>query len=393
MVDLQIERIGERGDGLAAGQAYPRTLPRETIEPKTGKIILTSPDRIEPFCSAFERCGGCKLQHWREEPYHIWKTALLAAALKAKGIETKINPLIDAHGSGRRRVTLHVRQIDGAWVAGFMAERTHALVPLETCPVLVAKLQHAPQIARTFGPVLGNCDVLITAADNGLDVALKADRKMADKAMASFDVLMQKNNITRISINGFAVAQITPPIIAAGKAQVALPVGSFLQATLAGETTLAILIESYLKKSKCVADLFCGIGPFAFKMAEARKVHAIDSDKPAVAALQNAVRYALGLKPITASVQDLFVNPLVPAELNEYDAVVFDPPRAGAEAQCRNFADSKVKTIVAVSCDVQSFARDAAVLIDGGYSLKEVTPVDQFKYTPHLEIVGLFKRT
>lgn len=392
MTDLKIERVGERGDGLAQGKAFARTLPGETVLSSNGEVLLASPDRIAPFCPVFDACGGCKLQHWSLEPYQAWKVGLLAQALKAQDIETKLNPIIDAHGLGRRRVTLHVRQVNGAWVAGFMAEKTHALVALDACPILEPKLQNAPQIARQFGALLGACDVSITAADNGLDVAVKAERKLADKVMSGFEVLMQRHNILRVAINGLALAQITPPITQMGKAQVQLPIGSFLQATLLGQETLAMLLEPHLKKAKTVLDLFCGVGPFTFAMAEKHKVHGIDADKPSIALLQNAVRHVTGLKPITAASQDLFVNPLVPAELNEYDAIVFDPPRAGAEAQCRNIAKSKVKTVIAVSCDVQTFARDAKILIGGGYILKEVTPVDQFKYTPHLEVVGAFTR-
>ena len=391
MTDLKIERVGERGDGLAHGKAFARTLPGEVIS-SSGEVLLSSPDRITPFCPVFEACGGCKLQHWSLEPYQAWKVGLLAQALKAQDIETKLNPIIDAHGLGRRRVTLHVRQVNGAWVAGFMAEKTHAVVALDACPILEQKLQNAPQIARQFGALLGACDVSITAADNGLDVAVKAERKLADKVMSGFEVLMQRHNILRVSINGLALAQIAPPATQMGKAQVQLPIGSFLQATLLGQETLAMLLEPHLKKAKTVLDLFCGVGPFTFAMAEKHKVHGIDADKSSIAMLQNAVRFVTGLKPITAASQDLFINPLVPAELNEYDAVVFDPPRAGAEAQCRNIAKSKVKTVIAVSCDVQTFARDAKILIGGGYVLKEVTPVDQFKYTPHLEMVGAFTR-
>ncbi len=392
MTDLKIERVGERGDGLAQGKAFARTLPGETVSSSSGEVLLSSPDRIAPFCPVFDTCGGCKLQHWRLEPYQAWKVGLLAKALKAQDIETKLNPIIDAHGLGRRRVTLHVRQVNGAWVAGFMAEKTHALVALDACPILEPKLQNAPQIARQFGALLGACDVSITAADNGLDVAVKAERKLADKVMSGFEILMQRHNILRVAINGLALAQITPPLTQMGKAQVQLPIGSFLQATLLGQETLAMLLEPHLKKAKTVLDLFCGVGPFTFAMAEKHKVHGIDADKPSIALLQNAVRHVTGLKPITAASQDLFVNPLVPAELNEYDAIVFDPPRAGAQTQCRNIAKSKVKTVIAVSCDVQTFARDAKILISGGYILKEVTPVDQFKYTPHLEVVGAFTR-
>ena len=154
VVDITIERMGEKGDGLSAGQAYPRTLPGETVS-AAGKVIAPSPERVAAFCHVFATCGGCKLQHWRSEPYGVWKTELLASALKARRIETEIKPLIDAHGAGRRRISLHVREIDGQWRSGFMAEGSHTLVPINICPILTPKLQDAPEIAAKFGNIFG----------------------------------------------------------------------------------------------------------------------------------------------------------------------------------------------------------------------------------------------
>ena len=392
VADVVIERMGEKGDGLSEGRAYPRTLPGETVT-VSGKIIKASPDRVPAFCAVFETCGGCKLQHWRDEPYRQWKTALLASALKARGLETEIMPLIDAHGAGRRRVSLHVREVTDRWRAGFMAEGSHNLVPIDTCPILVPKMQSAPEIAAKFGPFFGACDVSITSTDNGLDIAIKATRKLAEKAIAPFDALMRANGITRIALNGQTLTQLAPPLVNLGKAQVALPIGSFLQATAKGESVLGDLVFAHAKKAKRILDLFCGVGPFTFKLAENFGIHAIDSDKPAIAALQSAVRNVQGLKPITAEARDLFINPLVPQELNEFDLVLLDPPRAGAEAQCQNLAKSKVKRVVYVSCDVQSLARDAAVLTAAGYRFSSATPVDQFKFSPHLEVVASFTRS
>ncbi len=384
--------MGERGDGLAAGHAYPRTLPGETIS-LAGQVIKLSPNRIAAFCPVFETCGGCKLQHWHAEPYRAWKTACLASALKARGIETEIKPLIDAHGQGRRRVSLHVREIDGQWRAGFMAEGSHTLVPIYTCPILVPKLQNEPEIAAKFGNIFGDCDVAITLVDNGLDIAVKASRTLAEKAIAQFAPLMRDHGIARIAVNGETRAQQAVPLVHMGKALVALPVGTFLQATALGENTLGGLIVGYVKKSKRVLDLFSGAGPFTFRLAEKCAVHAIDSDKTAIAALQAATRKLQGLKPITAEVLDLFRNPYTPMDFKEFDCVVLDPPRSGAEAQCRNIAKSQLRRAIYVSCDVQSFARDAAVLVSEGFTLEEVTPVDQFKYSPHLEMVACFTRS
>jgi len=392
MAEFIIERMGEKGDGLAQGRAFPRSLPGETVDER-GQVQKASPDRISTFCPVFESCGGCKLQHWRDEPYRAWKTSLLATALKARGIETEIDPLIDAHGQGRRRVALHVRQVGSVWRAGFMAEGSHALVPIEQCPILVPKLQTIPQLVAAFGSIFGDCDVLAALADNGIDIVIKATRKLADKAVAQFDGFMREHAITRIAVNGQTLAQLAPPMMTMGKARLALPVAGFLQATARGEEVLAMLLDKALPKSKEVADLFCGLGPFALRLAEKRSCTAIDSSKPAIAVLNFALRNTQGLKPMKAEVRDLFQNPLTWQELNEFDAVVLDPPRAGAEAQCKMLAKSRVKRVAYVSCDVQSLARDAAILVQGGYDLKRATPVDQFKYSSHLETVALFTRS
>jgi 23S rRNA (uracil1939-C5)-methyltransferase len=177
-----------------------------------------------------------------------------------------------------------------------------------------------------------------------------------------------------------------------GSANVALPPGSFLQATVAGEEALAAQVAEHCKRSKNIADLFCGVGPFALRLAARAKVAAFDSDAGAVLALQKAATSTSGLKPVKAETRDLFRRPLMPSELRDYDTVVFDPPRQGAQAQATQLAASKVPTIVAVSCNVTSFARDAKILIEGGYRIDGVTPVDQFRHTPHVELVARFKR-
>ena len=392
---LTIDRMGERGDGMAAARAVPRTLPGEVLQLDAKgafHILKPSTERIAPFCPVFDRCGGCKLQHWAPSPYQAWKRGLLQNALQAKGVTTTINALVDAHGHGRRRAVFHVRECEGAWQAGFMAAGTHALVPIVSCPILVPRLQTTPALAARFGPLFGNCDVQITAADNGLDIAIKAHRKLGDKAVQGLAGLMQEHKVARIAVNGETLTQLQAPFIVIGPGRVALPIGAFLQATQQGEETLAELVLANIGKARHVADLFCGLGPFALRLASKYTVTAIDSDKPAMAAVAQALRFVQGLRPVTPQVRDLFRNPLTAVELNTFDAVVLDPPRQGAEAQCQNLAASKIKRVVMVSCDVQSFARDAAILVAADFNLETVTPVDQFKYSAHLECVGVFKR-
>src|SRR5690606_15744113 len=183
-----------------------------------------------------------------------------------------------------------------------------------------------------------------------------------------------------------------PPAVQMGKATMELPIGSFLQATEAAEAELAALVLEGVGRARSVVDLFCGVGPFTLRLAEKARVLAADSDRGAIAALEQAVRHTRGLKPVTGLRRDLFRDPLAPAELDSHDAIVFDPPRAGAEAQAREIARSKVRTVVGVSCDPASFARDAAILAAGGYRLESVTPVDQFAWSAHVEVVGVFRR-
>jgi 23S rRNA (uracil1939-C5)-methyltransferase len=312
--------------------------------------------------------------------------------LAGQGLFVDVAPLIDAHGAGRRRVSLHLRQQNGAWVAGFMEQKSHDLCAIDQCPVLATSLDHAPECAAALGRSLGACDVAITATGGGFDVSIKAERKAVPRRMESLIAIAQHHKLARLSINGDVLVTLQQPVVSIGRAQVVLPVQSFMQATARGEEVLSALVVQGVAGAKHVADLFCGLGPFALRIAENSRVAAYDSDRPAIEQLQLAVRNTMGLKPIRVEARNLFKSPLIAMELKEHDAVVFDPPRAGAEAQAHEIAKSKVKRVVAVSCNAGTFARDAGILVKGGYTLKSVTPVDQFKYTAHMEIVAVFQR-
>jgi 23S rRNA (uracil1939-C5)-methyltransferase len=398
-VKLTLTEMGRHGE--AVGEAGGRTvyvayaLPGEVVEMDISgshadllEILSASPERIVPFCPHFGLCGGCQIQHWQAEAYRQWKRNLLVTALRNQGIETEVEPLIDAHGEGRRRATFHVATSAQGVIAGFNAARSHAIHPLDQCPILVPALKTAPDIARRIGAVIGACDIALTASETGLDVDVATARKPTPALAA----LVHSENLARLSINREPLATRIAPEITIGKARLRLPPAAFLQATRAGEETLAALVGDNVKKAKRVADLFCGVGVFALRLAAASQVFAADSDKASIAALIEAARHTSGLKPVDAKARDLFREPLMPRELKDFDAVVFDPPRAGAEAQARQLAKSTVKTVVAVSCDPASFARDARILIEGGYRLTRVTPVDQFAFTAHVETAALFQR-
>ena len=349
--------------------------------------MLSEPeDRAEPFCPYFGTCGGCTLQHLGPASYGALKTEAVESALRNAHVQAEIAPLIAAHGEGRRRATLHAR----GKAVGYMAARSHDLLDITHCPILVPALaQRAVALAHPIAATVGDCDIAFTASDTGLDLAIRTARRIKPERLT---LLAQRSKLARLSLNGEIVLEERAPAVQMGKAMVELPIGSFLQATAMAEQVLAKLVLEAVGPAKAVFDLFCGLGPFSLRLAERARVSAIDSDRAAVAALQKAVRMTQGLKPVSAKSRDLFRDPLAPVELKDFDAVVFDPPRAGAEAQARELARSSIATIVSVSCDPRTFARDAALLVGGGYRLERVTPVDQFAWSAHVEMVGVFRR-
>jgi 23S rRNA (uracil1939-C5)-methyltransferase len=271
-----------------------------------------------------------------------------------------------------------------------MRPRSHQVLDLEDCPILAPPLRRAgPAIARAIGKAAGDCDVALTLTTSGIDVAVKTMAKAKPEMLTA---LAAGLGVARLTLGRELVFQQGPPEVAMGAARVRVPPFSFLQATEAAEAALAGLVIDAAGRAGRIADLFCGVGPFALRLARTARVLAIDSDKPAVMALADAARRASGLKPIETRVRDLFREPLVPVELKDFDAVVFDPPRAGAEAQARELARSGVPLVIGVSCDPGTFARDAAILLAGGYRLEAVTPLDQFAWSAHVELVGIFRR-
>ena len=408
---LTIDHIGHFGDGIAlnsgASVYVPYTLGGEVVDVLSSPghpdrrtlahVVTPSPQRIDPFCLHFGTCGGCAIQHWQPEAYRNWKRQLVIDILSRAGIDCEVTDLIDAHGSGRRRMTLHARQSQQDVLrVGFAAAGRHEIIPIDDCPILDpamhGAISAANEIAELLKPVSKPLDIQVTAADNGLDVDVRGSGPLGTALLASLSKLAETHNLARLTRHGELVIMRKPPVVRVGKAQVTLPPGSFMQPTELGEETLAELAFARCKGAKHIADLFCGFGPFAFRLAEKFKVSAFDSDAGAITALQNAAKFTPGLKPIKAETRDLFRRPLMPQELREYDAVVFDPPRQGAEAQSRQLAASKIGLAVAVSCNPTTFARDARILIDSGFKIGSVTPVDQFRHTPHVELVAQFRR-
>jgi 23S rRNA (uracil1939-C5)-methyltransferase len=415
MEQLVITGFGRHGEAVAqtpAGPVYlPYALPGETVEvePWPGhpdrrrlvKVEIASPDRIAPICPHFGVCGGCAVQHWASAPYRAWKRALVTEPLAQARLDAPVDDLVDAHGEGRRRAVLHARRgTRGVLKVGFATLRAHELVAIDRCPIFAPGLAHAIEAAWAIAEALESrrhgpgkpLDIQVTATEAGLDIDVRGSGALDADRTTEFGQLAARHALARLTRHGEIIAQQAAPTLIMGRARVVLPPGSFLQATTAGEATLARLIAEHCGTAVKIADLFAGVGPFALRLAEGARITAADSDHDAIAALQRAADTTQGLKPITAVVRDLFRRPFVAAELKSFDVVVFDPPRQGAETQARALAASSVPTVVAVSCNPTTFARDARILADGGYRLTRVTPIDQFRYSAHVELVAKFEK-
>lgn len=360
-------------------------------------MLTPSPNRVAALCPHFTQCGGCAVQTLAEPAYRAWKGGLVADALRNAGVDAEVAPLVAAWGAGRRRATFHSRNDQrGEPHVGFMQARSHRIFELDACPILAPEMAAALLAARRVAEILKSLDkpldLVVTASLNGLDLDLRGCGQLDFPLEQTLIAAAQNLDLARISNHGLVLTERRAPRISIGRARVAPPPGAFLQATAAGEETLARLVLDAVGGAKKTADLFCGLGAFALRLAEKAEVFCAESDAGALAACLRGARETPGLRQIKGERRDLFDRPLLAGELASFDAVVFDPPRAGAEAQARELARSAVATLVGVSCNPQTFARDAKILIAGGYALELVTPVDQFLFSPHVELVGVFRK-
>jgi 23S rRNA (uracil1939-C5)-methyltransferase len=410
MTDIvTIERLGQRGEGIAQtpqGRLYvPYALAGEEVrvtrEGERGvlmEVLEPSAERIAAFCPYFTRCGGCAVQTLAPAAYAAWKRGLLVSALSLAGVEAEVAPLVDAHGDGRRRATFHARVPENGRVeVGFMQARAHKIIEIEACPILDPRLGHALATARTIAkalmPLGKPLDIIVSATDSGVDIDLRGPGKLDEASRQKLVEAALAHDVARLSNHGIIVLERRRPVLRMGEALLEPPPGAFLQATEAGEKALAVRTVTALKGAKRIADLFSGVGTFALRLAAHADVEAFDNERAALDALSKASRGPSVSRPVEVHVRDLFHRPLLPAELAGFDAVVLDPPRAGAEAQMHALAASSVPQIVSIACDAQSFSRDAAILIAAGYQAEIIEPIDQFRYSAHMEIFSLFRRT
>ena len=404
---LIIERLGHHGDGIATGEAgpiyVPGCLPDEEVEGDLVKDILTnvriispSPNRVKPPCAHARSCGGCLMQHAGDPFVASWKEAIVKGALAGQGLTAPFRPIITSPARSRRRATLAARKTKGGVLMGFHTRASDTIVPVPNCqllhPDLIAAFPALETLVKLGGSRTVEVQLTVTRSLAGADVAVTGGKPLEPELQMEMARLCETHKIARLTWNGETVAMRAAPVQRFGHALVAPPPGAFLQATAEGESALLQSVALAIGSARKLVDLFAGSGTFSIPLAERAEVHAVEGDAKMIAALDKGARNAEGLRRLTTETRDLFRRPLEPDEFKGVEAVVIDPPRAGAEAQVRELAASKVGVVAYVSCNPVTFARDARILVDGGLKCVSVTPVDQFKWTAHVELVGVFGR-
>lgn len=395
---LTVHRLGHHGDGIAPGPVFvPLALPGEVVagavegdRMDSPRIVTPSPDRVRPPCTHFKSCGGCALMHASDPLIAAWKAEVITTALAAHGLTAPMRPTATSPARSRRRATLSGRRTKKGALVGFHARRSDVIVALTDChvlaPPLFALIPVLADITKLGGSRSATLSFALTLTDTGIDCAVTGGKPLDEdlrSALPSF-----RDRIARLSWGDEPVYADTRPTLQFGPVAVCPPPGAFLQATTDGEAALRAAVTEALVGATRIADLFAGCGTFALPLAAQAPVHAVEGAEPLTDALSHAMRHAKGLKAVTVETRDLFRRPLFPDELKPFDGIVIDPPRAGAEAQMAQIAAAQVPRVALVSCNPVTFARDAAVLVAAGYRLNWVQPVDQFRWSPHVELVA-----
>ncbi len=400
---LTIERLGHLGDGIAGGFFAPATLPGEVVEGVTEgerlrdiRILTPAPERVKPPCPQARACGGCAMQHASDALVARWKEGIVATALAQQGIAAEVLPILTSPPRARRRATFHGRRTKGGSQIGFHARASATLIATPDCllvtPGLRATIPALTALTEAGASRSGELALTVTETETGPDVAVTGGKAPDAALRATLAALAERHGLARLTWEGETLALRSPPRLTLGASRVELPPGAFLQATAEGEAALVGAVTTALQGAGRVADLFAGCGTFALPLARAAEVHAVEGEAAMTAALDAAARRTPGLKRVTVETRDLFRRPLEPDELARFDAVLLDPPRAGAEAQVERLAASRVAHVVMVSCNPATLARDARTLSAAGFRLGPVQPVDQFRWSPHVELVASFRR-
>ncbi|WP_333828898.1 class I SAM-dependent RNA methyltransferase [Pararhodobacter sp.] len=394
-----IERLGHRGEGVAEGVFVARALPGEVVEGvvENGRIaqpriVTPSVDRVAAPCRHYKACGGCALQHASDDFVAGWKQAVVGQALAAQGLAAPFRPLHTSPANARRRATLSGRRLKSGALVGFHARASDTLTAVPDCrlldPALLATLPALEAVALAGASRKGELALTVTALAEGIDLAVTGGKPLDTALRMELPQIAARHGLARLTWDGETLYQTQPPHLTFGRARVSPPPGAFLQATADGEAALVTAMLEAVGNARTIADLFAGCGTFTLPLAERAEVHAVEGEGTMLAALDAGWRGKSGLKRVTTEARDLFRRPLLPDELARFDALVIDPPRAGAEAQFHEIARAQVPVVGAVSCNPATFARDAKLLVQAGYRLDWVQVVDQFRWSPHVELAA-----
>lgn len=400
-MSYRIERLGLRGEGVAEGIFVARALPGEVVEGEVEsgrisqpRIVTPSPERVAAPCRHYKSCGGCALQHASDAFVAEWKQQIVAQSLTAQGLSAPFRPQHTSPAQTRRRATLSGRRLKSGALVGFHARASDTLAAVPDCrllhPSLLAALPALEEVTLAGGSRKGELALTMTALDGGIDLAVTGGKPLDTALRLALPQIAARHALARLTWDGETLYQAQPPLLTFGRAAVSPPPGAFLQATADGEAVLVAAMLEAVGDARRIADLFAGCGTFALPLAEHAEVHAVEGNADMLAALEAGWRGTTGLKRVTTEARDLFRRPLLPDELARFDALVIDPPRAGAEAQFEQIARAKVPVIGAVSCNPVTFARDAKTLVSAGYRLDWVQVVDQFRWSSHVELAARF---
>ncbi len=402
-VTVTIDRLGHLGDGIASGPVFvPRTLPGEVVEGEVidgriaaPRIVQPSPQRVAAPCRHYKTCGGCSLQHARNDFVSEWKCSVVTAALAANDLPAPIRRVHTSPPASRRRAVFSGKRTKSGAMVGFHRAESDTIVAVPDCRVIT------PRIAEAFGVLealvvlggtrKGEVKLAVTDCVDGLDVSASGGRGLDAGLLAEVSTLVAGSSIARLTWNGEPVLQKAQPRIDLDGVLVPFPAGAFLQATEAGEAALRAAVGEAVGDAKRIVDLFAGLGTFALPLARGAEILAVEGERTLIDALEAGWRSSAGLKRVQGETRDLFRRPLLSDELRAFDAIVIDPPRSGAAAQVNEIGKSGVPRVAHVSCNPVTFARDARTLVESGYSMAWIDIVDQFRWSNHTELVSLFE--
>lgn len=398
---LTIESLTHLGMGRASDgrSLLPRVLPGEQVDVAqdgTLRIVTPSVDRVAAPCKHFKSCGGCAMQHATDAFVADWKQDIVTKAVHARGLTPEFRKITTSPAQSRRRAKFSGRRTKKGAMVGFHTRASDTLVEVRACQLVTPALLNSFPALEALTVLAcsrkGEIDLTVTDAPLGPDVLIGTDKDLTPQLRVELAALANQFGLSRLVWNDEPVVMINPPMQDFGGTGVVPPPGAFLQATKHGEATLLAAVDEITARAGRIIDLFAGCGTFTLPLAKRAELHAVESESAMLTALDRGWREGHQLRRVTTETRDLFRRPLEADELRHFDAAVIDPPRAGAEAQIATLALSDIKTIAMVSCNPVTFARDAKMLVDAGFAMPWVQVVDQFRWSPHVEVVAAFTR-